>query len=76
MMLNHILAFIVVAGLLVYFVVELGWGGGGSWKDTFLKPKDILWIRWRRIGLYPPEPKEDDPKPVKPVSPKTPETVN
>lgn len=74
---NYTIAVIVLMLMCVYVAVEMGWGGSfGSWQD-FRKTKDILWIRWRRIGLYPPEPKDDDPKDqVKPVSPKTPETVD
>lgn len=77
---NQILAWTVLIGLLVYMVVELGWGGNirdaWMWPVTSVKRKPIWWIRWRRSGLYPPEPRDDTPKQPKPIKPKTPELVD
>lgn len=77
-MLNQTLAWIVVVLLLVYFALELGWGGSShkSGFESFRRQKDILWIRWRRAGLYPPEPPDErDPAPPKPKTPTPSELV-
>lgn len=76
-MINHILAWTVVGLLLTYWVAEEWYGGGRrgyDWRGHM--PKDVLWIRWRRRGLYPPEPPADGPKkPIKP-KPKMPELID
>ncbi len=72
-MLNYVLAWGVILFLILYLVVEMGWGGsirGASmWPITSVKRKPIWWLRWRRDGLYPPEPPEDK-GPKKPIAPK------
>lgn len=73
---NYVLALVVYFMLCVWVAAEMGWGGSRSYDWRKHMPRDPLWIRWRRAGLYPPEPKSDDPgpAPTKP-RPKLPETV-
>jgi len=79
------LAWASIGLLLIYMVVEIGWGGNirdaWMWPITSVKRKPIWWVRRRRSGLYPPEPPEppdDKGRPKRPIAPKpkTPETID
>lgn len=61
---NRALAYGLVVLLLIYFAVELGWGGGGGNIAQYRRPRDPLWPRWRwrpkppdRGGASAPKPK-------------------
>lgn len=72
---NWWLAVGVVVLLCVYFAVEIGWGGSRGDFVGYRRPRDPLWPRWWRRGLYPPEPRDDGGRPVKPSPTRSPEPV-
>jgi hypothetical protein len=72
---NYYLAWIVVSLLLVYMAAELSYGGGSNF-GCYRRPRDPLWPRWWKRGIYPPEPRDDSGKTPKPSPNKSPEIVD
>ncbi len=75
---NQLIAWVVIIELLAWLAWELAFGGVSARDfDYYRRPRDPLWVRWRRTGYPPREPPDDDHKrPVRPVKPKAPELVD